>query len=826
MNSAAPPKPPTPPQHGAGPALPFIVRWFARWPMRYAIPLVVLLAVLPLCLWINIQSWSQARHNVEQATQTALLDRLHLEQARLEAQLNKDLAQNPTQNATQNPDQRPWLGTRRLVSAWGLYPGISHAWLVDGQGWVLASLSRRDVGQSLDTVLQNLAHLAPVVTLHREEATNTPVRTAHTHLVSAPQSVLLGHVSIYPQHHLLVQVDNADAVARAWNTERLRMLREGGALLLVMALFAWLLHRTWVRRMEHLEATATALGQGHWQARTGMRESDELGRIGQAMDRMAQTLQQQHLHQHTVANASPVLLWMSGLDKNAEWFNERWLAFTGRSLAQELGNGWTEVVHPDDLARCLALNQRAFEAQQAFSMEYRLRRHDGSYRWMLNQGMPRLDGQGAFVGFMGSCLDITETKALEAQVLAQADYFRVLVEHAPSFIALLDTEGRRQYVNPAYRRILGEERTEPGELPWDDVHPDDRLAMREVFQKTVNTGVGQTARYRLLTRDGQVRHVSSHGGVIRQHDGQIIQVVVVSHDVTAQVQAEEHLRQLNAELEQRVAARTAELQAVNHALESFVYAVSHDLKAPLRGVEGYSRLLQHDHQDHLNDEGRWFVAQIRTGVHRMEQLIDDLLTYSRMERRHLELRPLRLAEQVAEALAFVQPALAVQHTELSTRCDSAEVCADATGLALVLRNLLGNAIKFSAQVSAPHIEVGCQQHDSVALLWVRDNGVGFDMKYHDRIFDMFQRLHRQEAFPGTGIGLALVKKAVERMGGRVWADSTPGAGATFWLELPLAQRMEPGGGGGGDNLAPAPTPHPPLRRPVAQPEVPAHRQPS
>jgi PAS domain S-box-containing protein len=787
------------------------VPWLARWPTRYVIPLVVLMVLLPLHLWINVQSWQQARHNVEQAAQAALLDRLHLEQARLEAVLVNEVAQGS------------WQGARRLVSALGLYPGINHVWLVDAQGQVQASLSRRDLGQSLDTVLQDLAQLAPVVTLHREEAANTTVRTAHTHLVSGPQSLLLGHVSVYPQHHLLVQVDNAEAVARAWNIERLRLLREGGALLLVMAFIAWLLHRIWVRRMEHLEATATALGQGHWLARTGMREPDELGRIGQAMDRMAQTLQQQHLHQHTVANASPVLLWMSGLDKNAEWFNERWLAFTGRSLAQELGNGWTEVVHPDDLAHCMALNQRAFETQQAFSMEYRLRRHDGSYRWMLNQGMPRLDGQGAFVGFMGSCLDITETKALEAQVLAQADYFRVLVEHAPSFIALLDTEGRRQYVNPAYRCFLGEERTEPGQLPWDDIHPDDRQAMREVFMQTVRTGVGQSARYRLLSRDGQVRHLSSHGGVIRQPDGQVSQVVVVSHDVTAQVQAEEHLRQLNAELEQRVAARTAELQAVNQSLESFVYSISHDLKAPLRGVEGYSRLLQHDHQAQLNDEGRWFVAQIRSGVHHMEQLIDDLLAYSRMERRHLELRPLRLAEQMDAALAFSQTALEAQRCTVHRHGDPAvEVYADATGLALVLRNLLGNAIKFSAKASAPTLDLGCQQRGAMALLWVRDNGVGFDMKYHDRIFEMFQRLHRQEAFPGTGIGLALVKKAVERMGGRVWAESMPGAGATFWLELPLAQRTERGG----DNLAPDPTPNPLPSHPAAQPEVPAHRQPS
>jgi len=768
-------------QGAAPPALPWIVRWFAHWPSRYAIPLIVICVVLPVRLWIGAQSWESARHNVVQTAQAALRDRLHLEQTRLESQLGAEIAQGR------------WLEARRLVSAWGLYPGIAHAWLVDAQGQVQASLARRDVGQPLEDVLQTMGDstLTLAWSLHRDGAEDSAVRAAHTHVLSDEKTVLMGHVSIYPQHQLLVQVDSSDAVAQAWSIERTRMVREGVFVLLGLIFVTWLIHLTWVRRMEHLKATATALGQGDWLARTRMREPDELGGIGQAMDHMAEALQQQHQHLYTVANASPVLLWSSGRDKSCDWFNERWLSFTGRSLAQERGHGWTDGVHPDDIDRCLTVYGNAFDARQPFSVEYRLRRHDGPYRWMLDQGMPRVDAQGSFVGFIGSCLDITETKVLEAQVLAQADYFRVLVEGANSFITMHDTQGHRLYANPAYRQLLGDERNQPGRLSWDDVHPDDRTAVRLVFDETVRTGVGQTARFRIMTGQGEVRHLSSHGGVIRLPDGRVSQVVVVSHDVTAQVQAEEHLLQVNAGLEQRVAERTAELQAVNQSLESFVYSVSHDLKAPLRGVDGYSRLLEHDHLAQLDGDGRLFLRQIRSGVRCMEQLIDDLLAYSRMERRHLELRPLSLAEQISDALAFSQAALEAQHCGVSTTLDDTEVWADATGLALVLRNLLGNAIKFSAQATPPRMEVGCQGGNGVARVWVRDNGVGFDMKYHDRIFEMFQRLHRQEAFPGTGIGLALVKKAMERMHGRVWAESQPGAGATFWLELPLAHPASP-----------------------------------
>ena len=759
------------------PALPWFVAWFARWPSRYAIPLIVLAVVVPVRLWINAQSWETTQARVVQATQATLVDRLHLEQTRLETQIGAEAAQGN------------WLGVRRLVSAWGLYPGITHAWLVDAQGRVQASLSRRDVGQSLESVLQSQPDTAleGAWALHRDEQSATSSRAAHTHALLGPTPLLLGHVSVYPRHHLLVQVDASAPLARAWQGERARVLRESLSVVAVVGFIAWLVHRSWIRRMEHLEATATALGQGQWAARTGMREPDELGRIGQALDGMADALQQQHQHLHTVANASPALLWTSGLDKGCDWFNERWLLFTGRSLAQERGNGWAEGVYPEDFARCLDTYTQAFEARESFSVEYRLRRHDGVYRWMLDKGMPRLDAQGAFAGFIGSCLDITETKELEAQVLAQADYFRVLVEHSTSFISVLDTEGKRLYANPAFRTLLGADRTEQGQLSWQDVHPDDLTELQRIFDATVQTGEGRRASYRLVTPQGDVHHMASHGGVIRQPDGRVGQVVVVSHDVTSQVQAEEHLRQVNAGLEQRVAERTAELQAVNQSLESFVYSVSHDLKAPLRGVEGYSHLLALDHQDKLNDDGRWFLAQIRAGVQRMEQLIDDLLAYSRMERRHLELRPLPLARQMQDALAFSQAAIQAHHGTVRTDFDGAVVLADATGLALALRNLLGNAIKFSATATPPCLELGCRSGDGVARLWVRDNGVGFDMKYHDRIFEMFQRLHRQEDFAGTGIGLALVKKAAERMHGRVWAESQPGAGATFWLELPLAQ---------------------------------------
>jgi len=247
---------------------------------------------------------------------------------------------------------------------------------------------------------------------------------------------------------------------------------------------------------------------------------------------------------------------------------------------------------------------------------------------------------------------------------------------------------------------------------------------------------------------------------------------------------EDNLKALNAELEQRVAERTVELEATNKELGAFSYSVSHDLKAPLRGIDGYSQILLEDYGNQIDAEGRQLVANIRRGVLQMHELIEDLLAYSRMERRAVK-------TSLVDLRALVETIVRVRgqsdsDAEVSIELDvpNLDVDADREGLALILRNLLENAIKFSRKKKAVNVRIGARREDGKLLIWVKDNGIGFDMKYHDRIFEIFQRLHRAEDYPGTGVGLALVYKATHRMGGRVWAESEPDNGATFFLELP------------------------------------------
>jgi len=248
--------------------------------------------------------------------------------------------------------------------------------------------------------------------------------------------------------------------------------------------------------------------------------------------------------------------------------------------------------------------------------------------------------------------------------------------------------------------------------------------------------------------------------------------------------AKEALDQLNAELESRIEIRTAELHAKSRELETFAYTVAHDLKAPLRGIDGYSRLLLEEYTGRLDKQGRSFLQTIQNSTDEMNILIDDLLAYSRLERRELKTDRIELAPIINSLVEEKRRETLVRPVDIVVDVNGASAMADASGVAQSLRNYLDNAIKFTGKVAEPRIEVGSKEGAASCVLWVRDNGIGFDMKDHDRIFDIFQRLNGPEDFPGTGIGLAIVRKAMERMGGKAWAESAPGHGATFYLEIP------------------------------------------
>ena len=253
--------------------------------------------------------------------------------------------------------------------------------------------------------------------------------------------------------------------------------------------------------------------------------------------------------------------------------------------------------------------------------------------------------------------------------------------------------------------------------------------------------------------------------------GDIIQNVLERKEV------EEELDQYRQHLEKLVAERTAQLEA-------FAYSVSHDLKAPLRGIHGYSRLLIKHHADQLDDEGKLFLQNVSQAADNMRQLIDDLLEYTRMERRDIVTREVDLRGVIEALLEEFESEIKTHDVDIQVDLPCATLNADFESLAQVMRNLIDNALKYSSQSEDPRIEIGGSMNDNNCQVWVRDNGIGFDMRYQERIFEIFQRLHRVDEFPGTGVGLAIVHKAMQRMGGHVWAESEEGRGATFYLEFP------------------------------------------
>jgi signal transduction histidine kinase len=271
-------------------------------------------------------------------------------------------------------------------------------------------------------------------------------------------------------------------------------------------------------------------------------------------------------------------------------------------------------------------------------------------------------------------------------------------------------------------------------------------------------------------------------GLIHDGEGQAREAAVILVDITARKAGEEEVRALNAELEQRVERRTLELQEANRELEAFSYSVSHDLRAPLRHLDGFAGLLERHLKESLDEKGRHYLGRIGQAARSMGTLIDDLLDFSRVSRQDLRREPVDL-DEMARLLLNECPPEVVRSAE-----PLGQVEGDPAMLRQALRNLISNAVKFSRHAAPPTLRL-CRiaSAPDELVLCVEDNGVGFDMTYRDKLFGVFQRLHSESQFEGTGIGLAIVARVAHRHGGTVWAESTPGEGARFFLRLPATQ---------------------------------------
>ena len=373
-------------------------------------------------------------------------------------------------------------------------------------------------------------------------------------------------------------------------------------------------------------------------------------------------------------------------------------------------------------------------------------------------------------------------RSAEETHLAEKDFSNAVIDSLPGAFYLYDRDGRFLRWNRNFEQVTGYSGAEIATMrPQDVIAKADLAALGERVAEVFAKGQSQLEA-RILAKDG-TETPYFFTGITLQVGGETC-LAGVGIDISERVQAEHKIAELNADLERRVARRTQELQAKNRELETFTYSVSHDLKAPLRGIDGYSRLLLEDHFEKLDAEGRHFLTSVRKASLQMGQLIEDLLAYSQLERRAIHCTAVKPQAVLDSLPVSYEDEIRARGVVFKVNLPDVAVKADASGLAQVLRNLLDNALKFTRTSQPAVIEIAGRVEEDIVVLWVKDNGVGFDMKFNDRIFDIFQRLHRAEDYPGTGIGLAIVRKAMERMGGRVWAVSAPGNGATFYIEIP------------------------------------------
>jgi PAS domain S-box-containing protein len=287
----------------------------------------------------------------------------------------------------------------------------------------------------------------------------------------------------------------------------------------------------------------------------------------------------------------------------------------------------------------------------------------------------------------------------------------------------------------------------------------------------------------MLKKDGSPFPVEITSKLILNPKGFPIGLQGTTRDITDRKNTETQIVTLNKELEKRVRERTIELEAVNKELESFAYSISHDFRAPLRALDGFSASLQTKYDEHLDDEGRHYLDRIRNAAIYMSNLVDDLLDLSRITRKEFKKQQVDLSKLAAEIFAALQESEPQRQTTIKITPDL-QVRGDAALLQSALQNLLENAWKFSSKEVQAEIEVGRTTVEGEAVFFIRDNGAGFNMAYADKLFGAFQRLHKVGEFPGTGIGLATVQRIVNRHGGRIWAESEVGKGATFYFTLP------------------------------------------
>ena len=395
---------------------------------------------------------------------------------------------------------------------------------------------------------------------------------------------------------------------------------------------------------------------------------------------------------------------------------------------------------------------------------------------------------GGLAGFGKITRDLTLSKLTEDALNRSEARYRAIFDQAAVGIGEVSTEGRWLRANAKLCQIIGYPMDELLRLNIRDcTHPED-LAATDAHALNVRAGrgVSQYLEKRYVRKDGSVVWIALSSVLVEDPAGESDYIVGVVDDISARKSAETRAGELHARLGQLVDERTSELAEANKRLESFSYSVSHDLRTPLRAISGFAQILARRHRESLNEEGRHYMDNIVRASAQMGRLIEDLLTYSRLGRKSIALQPVALAEVIGELVRHLEPRTVDLLAEIRLPDNLPRVRGDATLLTQIFLNLFDNALTYHRPGVAPIIEVTSREHGGTVTVTVRDNGIGIRPEHFETIFGIFQRLHGEDEYPGTGIGLATVRQSAEMLGGKVWLESVPGTGSTFHVELAAA----------------------------------------
>ncbi len=487
-------------------------------------------------------------------------------------------------------------------------------------------------------------------------------------------------------------------------------------------------------------------------------------RLSQTLQNRSRDLEEIAARYQSLYNDTPVMMHSIDSDGRLIDVNDHWLTVLGYERTEVLSRPSTDFLTEESRRRAIDVTLPEFsKTGVAKDVEYQFVKKNGEIIDVLLSATAEFDERGTMVRSLAFIVDVTDHRNAEQELARSEERFRKIFEHSNDAVFVIDpARDTIVNVNSMACDMLGYTRDELLALPVSAIHPDEMPALLAFADSVFREGHGSTNELSCLTKTGE-RLPTEMSASIVEFDRETHMIALV-RDISDRKRAE-----------QAAAERTAELEA-------FTYSVSHDLRAPLRAIAGFSRILMEDHSEKLDEECDRLLAIIRSSAHNMSQLIDDLLALAHLGRQ--EMSPTQLDMRGLAAEVFEELQVAAPNPNIQFVLGNVPPArGDRVLVRQLFTNLLSNAIKFSSMAEPASIEVGHRTDLARQAYYVKDNGVGFDMRYVDKLFGLFQRLHTTDEFEGTGVGLAIVYRIVQRHGGSVWAEGEVGGGATIFFSL-------------------------------------------